>query len=154
MLSKPDQLSRASGYESTAAPIKLGFLFDFALPQSYPGAMRRDLTQTVELVCREGLERRVIDRPVEIVFREVEGLPKGTVKSVVHAYEELVQEGCLAVFGPSISDNCVSIREIIEQRFHVPANCVVGSEDWLGEWRISLGAPGARLSFGQDGREP
>ncbi len=30
----------------------------------------------------EGLERGVIDRPVEIVFREVEGLPKGTVKAV------------------------------------------------------------------------
>ena len=45
--------------------------------------------------------------PVEIVFREVEGLPKGTVKAVIDAYGELVDEGCLAVFGPSITDNCV-----------------------------------------------
>ena len=49
----------------------------------------------------------MIDRPVEIVFREVEGLPKGTIKAVIDAYGELVDEGCLAVFGPHITDNCV-----------------------------------------------
>jgi len=36
---------------------------------------------------------------VEIVFREVEGLPKGTVKAVIDGYAELVDAGCLAVFG-------------------------------------------------------
>jgi branched-chain amino acid transport system substrate-binding protein len=138
MSSNPDQSSRESRYESAAAPIKLGYLFDFVLPQSYPEAMRRDLTQTFELVFREGFEREIIDRPVEIVFREVEGLPKGTIKAVIDAYEELVQEGCLAVFGPAISDNCVPTREAIEQRFHVPAISVCGSEDWLGEWTFSL----------------
>jgi branched-chain amino acid transport system substrate-binding protein len=80
----------------------------------------------------------VIDRPVEIVFREVEGLPKGTVKAVIDAYGELVDEGCLAVFGPSITDNAVPTREAIEQRFHVPAISVTGSEDWLGEWTFAF----------------
>ena len=80
----------------------------------------------------------MIDRPVEIVFREVEGLPKGTVKAVIDAYGELVDEGCLAVFGPAITDNCVPTKEAIEQRFHVPAISVTGAEDWLGEWTFSL----------------
>src|SRR5262245_28148882 len=83
---------------------------------------------------KEGL----IDRPVEIVFREVEGLPRGTVKAVIDAYGELVDEGCLAVFGPSITDNCVPTREAIEQRFQVPAISCTGSDDWLGEWTFSL----------------
>src|SRR5262245_41177211 len=83
---------------------------------------------------KEGL----IDRPVEIVFREVEGLPRGTVKAVIDAYGELVDEGCLAVFGPAITDNCVPTREAIEQRFQVPAISVTGTEDWLGEWTFSL----------------
>ena len=100
--------------------------------------MRDDLTQTFELVFDEGLEQGVIDRPVEIVFREVEGLPKGTVKAVIDAYGELVDEGCLAVFGPAITDNCVPTREAIEERFQVPAISVTGSEDWLGEWTFSL----------------
>ena len=125
-------------YESTAQPIKLGYLFDFRLPAYYPKEMRDDLTQTFELVFNEGLSQKIIDRPVEIVFREVEGLPKGTVKAVIDAYGELVDEGCLAIFGPSITDNAVPTREAIEQRFRVPAISVTGTEDWLGEWTFSF----------------
>ena len=73
-------------YESTAKPIKIGYLMDFQLPPFYPKEMRDDLTQTFELVFREGLEQKLVDRPIEIVFREVEGLPKGTVKAVIDAY--------------------------------------------------------------------
>jgi branched-chain amino acid transport system substrate-binding protein len=72
------------------------------------------------------------------VFREVEGLPKGTVKAVIDAYGELVDEGCLAIFGPAITDNCIPVREAIEERFRVPAISVTGSEEWLGEWTFSL----------------
>jgi len=125
-------------YERIAEPIKLGYLFDFRLPEYFPKERRADLTQTFELVFNEGLKQRIIDRPVEIVFREVEGLPKGTVKAVIDAYAELVDEGCLAIFGPSISDNAVPTREAIEQRFRVPAVSVTGSEDWLGEWTFSF----------------
>ncbi len=125
-------------YESNAEPIKLGYLFDFVLPDGFPKEMRDDLTQSFELVFEEGLKQGVIDRPVEIIFREVEGLPKGTVKAVIDAYGELVDEGCLAVFGPSITDNCVPTKEAIETRFHVPAISVTGTEDWLGEWTFSL----------------
>ncbi len=125
-------------YESTAEPIKLGYLFDFKLPDGYPEESRLDLVRPFELVFKQGLERGMIDRPVQIVFREVEGLPKGTVKAVIDAYGELVDEGCLAVFGPAITDNCVPTREAIEHRFHVPAISVTGSEEWLGEWTFSL----------------
>jgi branched-chain amino acid transport system substrate-binding protein len=125
-------------YESTAEPIKLGYLFDFKLPDGYPQEMRDDLVRPFELVFAEALRQGVIDRPVEIVFREVEGLPKGTIKAVIDAYGELVDEGCLAVFGPAITDNCVPTREAIEQRYHVPALSVTGTEDWLGEWTFSL----------------
>ena len=125
-------------YESTAEPINLGYLFDFVLPDGYPEEMRADLSQSFELVFEQGLAQGIIDRPVELVFREVEGLPKGSVKAVVDAYGELVEEGCLVVFGPAISDNCVPTKEAIEQRFHVPAISVTGSEEWLGEWTFSL----------------
>lgn len=125
-------------YESSAQPIKLGCLFDFRLPDSYPQEMRDNFNQSFELVFKQGRERGLIDRDVEIVHREVEGLPKGTVKAAIDAYGELVDEGCLAIFGPFISDNAVPVREAIEQRFHVPAITVAGSEDWLGEWTFAL----------------
>ena len=125
-------------YESSAEPIKLGYLFDFRLPDGYPQEQRDDLTQPFELVFDEGLQAGLIDRPVEIVFREVEGLPKGSAQAVITAYGELVDEGCLAVFGPAITDNAVPTREAIEERFHVPAISVTGTEDWLGEWTFAL----------------
>jgi ABC-type branched-subunit amino acid transport system substrate-binding protein len=125
-------------YESAAEPIRLGYLFDFKLPDSFPQSMREDLVRPFELVFADGLERGVIDRPVEIVFREVEGLPKGSIKAVIDGYGELVEEGCLLVFGPAITDNCVPTREAIEERFHVPAISMTGTDDWLGEWTFSL----------------
>jgi ABC-type branched-subunit amino acid transport system substrate-binding protein len=125
-------------YESTAEPIKLGCLFDFILPPNYPKEMREDFILPFELVFADGLKQRVIDRPVKIIYREVEGLPKGSIKAVIDAYAELVEEGCLMVFGPHISDNAVPTREAIEQRFHVPGISVTGAEDWLGEWTFSL----------------
>jgi branched-chain amino acid transport system substrate-binding protein len=127
-----------SSYERTAEPIKLGYLMDFKLPDGYPAEMRADLTQPFDLVFEQGLEQGILDRPVEIVYREVEGLPKGTVKAVIDAYGELVDEGCLAIFGPSISDNCTPVKAAIEERFRVPTLSVTGSEDWLGEWTFSL----------------
>ena len=125
-------------YVSNAEPIRIGYLFDFKLPEGYPQEARDDLVLPFELVFRRGLEEGVLDRPVEIVFREVEGLPKGTIKAVIDAYGELVEEGCLVVFGPAITDNCVPTREAIEDRFRVPAVSVTGSEEWLGEWTFSL----------------
>ena len=125
-------------YESTAEPIKLGYLMDFKLPEGYPEESRQDLVLPFELVFKQGLEKRLIDRPVEMVFKEVEGLPKGSCKAVIDAFGELVDEGCIAVFGPHITDNCVPMREAIEKRFQVPALSVTGSEDWLGEWTFAL----------------
>jgi ABC-type branched-subunit amino acid transport system substrate-binding protein len=125
-------------YESSAEPIKLGYLCDFRLPEGFPQEQRDDLLQSFELVFETGRRRGALDRPVEIVFREVEGLPKGSVKAVIDAYSELVDLGCLAVFGPSITDNAVPTREAIEERFRVPAISVCGTDDWLGEWTFGL----------------
>jgi hypothetical protein len=125
-------------YESAAEPIKVGYLFDFLLPRNFPEAMRLDMVRPFELVFQQGLKRGLIDRSVKMIYREVEGLPKGTIKAVIDAYSELVDEGCLVVFGPAITDNAVPMREEIERRFHVPAISNTGAEEWLGEWTFSL----------------
>ena len=97
-------------YESTAEPIKVGYLMDFTLPDSYPQHMRDDLTLPFDMIFDEAAKQGVIDRPIEIVYREVEGMPKGTVKAVIDAFGELVDDGCLVVFGPHITDNCVATK--------------------------------------------
>lgn len=127
-----------SAYESKAQPIKLGYLYDFLLPKDYPADKNADTLDSLKLVFKQGYEQRIIDRPVEIILKEVEGFPKGTFKAVYDAYAELVEEGCIAVFGPFIADNAVPMREFIEERFKVPSISVTGSEDFLGEWTFSL----------------
>jgi branched-chain amino acid transport system substrate-binding protein len=125
-------------YESTAEPIKVGYLMDFTLPPGFPEELFASFTQTFDLVFEEAVEQGLMDRPVQMIYREVEGLPKGSVKAVIDAYGELVDEGCLVVFGPNITDNCVPVREAIEERFKVPAISVTGTDDWLGEWTFAF----------------
>ena len=125
-------------YESTAEPIKVGYLMDFTLPPGFPDEMKADFTQCFDVVFDEAVEQGLLDRPVQMIYREVEGLPKGSVKAVIDAFGELVDEGCLAVFGPHITDNCVPTREAIEERFKVPAISVTGTDDWLGEWTFAF----------------
>ncbi|HEX5096376.1 MAG TPA: ABC transporter substrate-binding protein, partial [Acidimicrobiia bacterium] len=123
-----------------AAPIKFGVLTDMVIPKTPERDVWEDMVRPFELVFREGFEQGVLDRPVELVRREVEGLPRGTVKAVIDAYGELADEGCLAVFGPNISENTIPLRAEIERRFQVPAISLCGADDWLGEWTFALPA--------------
>ena len=125
-------------YESAAEPIKIGYLMDFLYRGLSPKTYFEDLTQSFDLVFKQGLEQRLIDRPIEIIYREVEGLPKGWVKAVIDAYGELCDEGCLAIFGPSIGDNVIPAKEAIEERFKVPCISVTGSDLALGEWLFAF----------------
>ena len=78
-----------------AAPIKVGILNDMVLPDDLAMDVRGDMRQPFELVFDDAVTEGVLDRPVELVYREVDGLPRGTVKAVIDAYGELVDEGCL-----------------------------------------------------------
>ena len=101
--------------ESSAEPIKVGYLMDFTLPPGFPEELFASFTQTFDLIFQEAVTQGQMDRPVLMIYREVERLPKGSVKAVIDAYGELVDEGCLVVFGPNITDNCVPLREAIEE---------------------------------------
>jgi hypothetical protein len=116
----------------------MGYIMDFLLPETYPESLRSDLTDSFDLVFDEGYEQGIIDRPIEIIYKEVEGLPKGSVKAVIDAYQELMDEGCILIFGPSITDNAEPAKVAIEERFKIPTISVTGSEQWLGEWTFSL----------------
>ena len=119
-------------------PIRLGVLMDFRMPPPSHWDCMRDILDALALTFAEAHESGQRDRPVELVVREVDGLPRGTVKAVIDAYAELVDEGCLAVFGPMVSDNTVPMREEIERRFRVPSISLCGSDEWHGEWTFSL----------------
>ena len=120
-------------------PIKVGTLFDFVFPPA-PDEwdFERDFFDSINLVFEDAHAAGVLDRPVEVVHRVGEGLPRGSVKSAIDATRELVEAGCLVIIGPMVSENAIPIREYLELEGRTPAISWCGSDDWLGEWSFGL----------------
>jgi branched-chain amino acid transport system substrate-binding protein len=107
-----------------AAPLLLGVLYDF--PQGDGGE------GFVEAV-RQGLEEVELDRPVELLARQAQGLPGGTAHDVHRCFAELVDEGVLAIIGPSISDNGLLVRDWADEA-RVPCVNYTGGERTRSEF--------------------
>ncbi|CAN5352433.1 hypothetical protein BH10PSE13_BH10PSE13_16710 [soil metagenome] len=121
-------------------PLKVGILFDIVLPSGGVWDFKKDIIDAMRLTFEEGVEAGLLDRPVEIIFRECEGLPRGSVKEVIDTARKLVEEdGCIIVFGPLVTENAPALREYIEQEGRVTFLSMCGSDDWLGEWTFALG---------------
>ncbi|MGV0714230.1 ABC transporter substrate-binding protein [Mycolicibacterium sp. XJ662] len=121
------------GYGSVA-PLKVGLLNDYPTK----GDTDNDTVAALHLVIEEALAAGLIDRPVELVQRNAVGLPNGTYAAVEKAFDELVEEGCLAIFGPWVSDNVVPLRPHVDATARVPIITLSGSEGALGEWCFAL----------------
>lgn len=118
----------------TITPIRVGVLIDYPLHPQAPTYM----TDAIRLVLDESVESGMVDRPIEIVDRQVLGLPNGSYRVVQQAYDELVEEGCLVIFGPYVSENVVPLRNHVERRGEVAIITMAGSENALGEWCFAL----------------
>lgn len=118
----------------SVAPLKVGLLNDY--PTS--GNTDNDTVASLHLVIDEALASGLIDRPIELIQRNVIGLPNGTYKAVEHAFDELVAEGCLVIFGPWVSDNVVPLRPHVDATAQTPIITLSGSEGALGEWCFAL----------------
>lgn len=123
---------------SAQEPIKVGVLYDIVLPPPDAWDSVGDFIGSMTMAFDEAVDSGLLDRPVELVRRTVEGLPRGNVKVVIDAWQELVDEGAVLVVGPLISENAIPLREHIERSGFVPSISWCGSEDWLGEWTFAL----------------
>lgn len=118
----------------SVAPLKVGLLNDY--PTS--GDTDNNTVAAVQLVMEEAYASGLIDRPVELIQRNVVGLPNGSYQAVERAFDELVDEGCLAIFGPWVSDNVAPLRPHVDATAKVPIITLSGSEGALGEWCFAL----------------
>jgi ABC-type branched-subunit amino acid transport system substrate-binding protein len=89
-------------------PVKIGILIDMDL-----GQLLADLMDPVILAIEDALNEGVYDRPVEIVTVDARGLPRENYLKVRQGYRRLVDEGCVVVIGPFISDNSVNLCETV-----------------------------------------
>jgi branched-chain amino acid transport system substrate-binding protein len=119
-------------------PVKVGLLMDIISDPEGKSTRPPDMIDAMRMVFDDAVESGVLDRPIEVVFGQAQGLPRGSVKAVIDEFGRLVDQGCVIVLGPQISENTSAVREAIEERFRVPAITMAGSDKWLGEWTFNL----------------
>ena len=117
----------------SVAPLKVGLLNDYPTK----GGTDNDTARRAADGFRRSRRRGHIDRPVELVQRDVIGLPNGTYKAVERAFDELVAEGSWSSSGPYVSDNAVPLART-STTAEVPIIILSGSEGALGEWCFAL----------------
>jgi branched-chain amino acid transport system substrate-binding protein len=118
------------------SPARIGFLVDTARDPEHP--YTEDMLPIFQMVADDYAARGLLDRPVEFVVRAVEGLPRGSFRVVRDAFYQLVEEDCLVIFGPYVSENCVPLRDDVERTARVPIISMAGTETMLGEWVFAL----------------
>ncbi|WP_319458262.1 ABC transporter substrate-binding protein [Mycobacterium sp. RTGN3] len=115
-------------------PYRLGVLIDLpeheGLSDCWPDAIR--------FACEEVQARGLLERPVELVVREVYAQPWASAHELIRTYRELVEDaGVLGVIGPYTTDNCLSLLPEIE-RLQVPTATICGSTRFAGEYAYAF----------------
>src|SRR4051794_32811559 len=119
---------------SDISPARVGVLIDWL---DADGHYDENILPVLEMVADDYVARGVVERPVEFVVRAVQGLPKGSFRAVRDAYHDLVEEDCVVVFGPQVSENGIALAPFIEAA-QVPTLTLAGTESMLNEYSFSL----------------
>ncbi len=87
-------------------PVKIGILVDMDL-----GQLLADWIDPTILAIEDALNEGVWGRsPVAIVTADARGLPRENYRKVIEGYDWLVEQGCVVILGPMISDNCLLLQ--------------------------------------------
>jgi branched-chain amino acid transport system substrate-binding protein len=111
---------------SSALPVRIGLLYDF--PQ-----MGDLLAKSLQLGVDEVTATGRLDRGIELIERQSQGLPSGSEAEVKRAFAELDEEGVVAIIGPSISDNALIAAPLCDAA-RIPAINYSGGERTRSEW--------------------
>jgi len=107
-------------------PVKIGVLVDMDL-----GQLLADWIDPTILALEDAMNEGVWGRsPVSIITCDARGLPRENYRKVIEGYQWLVEQGCVVVLGPMISDNCLVLQPHADE-IGVP---VIG---WTGAHRFA-----------------
>ena len=107
-------------------PVKIGVLVDMDI-----GQLLADWIDPTMLAIEDALNEGVYGRgPVELVVADSRGLPRESYRKVLAGYRWLVEQGCVVVLGPMISDNSLVLQDLVNE-LKVP--CI----GWTGAHRFA-----------------
>jgi len=78
-----------------------------------------------------------LDREVEFIRRDVDGLPSGTAAAVEQAFAGLAAEGVLIIVGPAIADNALVVTPLAD-RYGLPTLHWAGTERARSDFTFQL----------------
>jgi ABC-type branched-subunit amino acid transport system substrate-binding protein len=116
------------------ATYKVGFLQEFVMVDH----AQKPWDDALRMALDEAFEDGLLDRPIELVHKVLDGLPTGTWMDVRHAWQELAAEGVVCILGPITSENAISLRGYIEDQGRVPTLSITGTDKWYGEYCFCL----------------
>jgi ABC-type branched-subunit amino acid transport system substrate-binding protein len=88
-------------------PVKVGILVDMDL-----GQLLADWIDPTILAIEDALNEHIWSRgPIQLVVADARGLPRENYKKVIDGYRWLVDQGCVVVLGPMISDNSLVLQD-------------------------------------------
>lgn len=91
----------------TWEPVKIGVLIDMDLNQ-----LLADWLDPTILAIEDALNEGIYGRgPVQLVIADARGLPRENYRKVIEGYRWLVEQGCVVVLGPLISDNSLVVQD-------------------------------------------
>ncbi len=122
------------------APVNLGFL------GAEMGSLAKAYRQIHMMAFDEGYEQGWLNRRVEVVAHDENGLPLGTARNAVEGFRWLVDQGCIAIAGAYSSDNGIVVAPVAEE-LKVPLISWAGTERLLNSYTF-------RLANGDCGGDP
>jgi ABC-type branched-subunit amino acid transport system substrate-binding protein len=106
-------------------PYKVGFVMDWGC-DTQPVI---DMYDAMRMALDEAQDSGLVDRPVDLIVSEVEGLPYGNFAPVLASWRRLVDDGCICMVGPFQSENVLAIAPFVEEA-RIPTLSQTGSLDW------------------------
>jgi len=107
-------------------PVKIGILVDMDI-----GQLLADWIDPTMLAIEDALNEGVYSRgPIQLVVADARGLPRENYRKVLDGYRWLVEQGCVVVLGPMISDNCLLLQDLANE---LGVACI----GWTGAHRFS-----------------
>ncbi len=116
-------------------PVKIGFLIDLDV------GVKANFVEPFQLAFEEAFEQGVVNRRIEVVVEEASSLPRRSWTIARDGLRGLIDQGCIGVIGPLISDNSISLAPYIDE-WKVPALTWCGTERYHGEYCFNLGNGG------------
>ncbi len=92
-------------------PVKIGVLVDMDL-----GQLLADWIDPTILAIEDALNEGAWGRsPVAIITCDARGLPRENYRKLIDGYKWLVEQGCVVILGPMISDNCLTLQPVADE---------------------------------------